>query len=103
RFRFAPPDFARNPSAPSLPGGALHGGALMTVLDTAACFAVTSVNGLDVSTVDMRTDFLRPAVDEEFVVEGRPLRVGRRLALADATVYSLDGRALATGRATTVW
>lgn len=103
RFRFVPPPHARNPGAPALPAGALHGGVMMTVLDEAGCFAVTTVNGIDVSTVDMRVDFLRPAVDDEFVLEGRPVRVGKRLATSDATLLALDGRTLAVARLTTTW
>ena len=103
RLRFRPPAHARNPGAPALPAGALHGGAIMTVLDEAGCLAVTTVNGIDVSTVDMRLDFVRPAVEEEFLVEARPVRVGKRLATSDATLSALDGRALAVARMTTTW
>ena len=43
-------------------GTPLHGGALATALDTAATFAVISSVGKDAATVDLRVDYLRPAL-----------------------------------------
>ena len=97
-FRFVPPAIARTGE-----GTPLHGGALAAVLDTAATFAVISSIGQDASTVDLRVDFLRPALDPELRVEGRTTRAGRRFAFADATVTAADGRLVASGRGTFTW
>ncbi len=98
RFRFKPPALVR-----TVDGGLVHGGALVTALDVAACFAVIAQTGHDCSTVDLRTDFLRPALDPAFDVAGTLRRAGRRLAWADATVQTLDGRLLASASGVFTW
>jgi uncharacterized protein (TIGR00369 family) len=97
-LRFRPPAWTRDRA-----GGAIHGGVLATALDTAACFAAIAAAGVDCSTVDLRCDFLRPALDDEFVVSGSPIRAGRRIAWADATILTSEGRVVATGRGTFIW
>jgi uncharacterized protein (TIGR00369 family) len=97
-LRFRPEAWARDPGS-----GAVHGGILATALDTAACFAAIAAAGVDCATLDLRCDFLRPAVDEEFLVRGTPLRAGNRIAWADAVVETLEGRVVAAGRGTFVW
>ncbi|TAN31801.1 PaaI family thioesterase [bacterium] len=98
RFLFRPPASVRSGEA-----GVVHGGALATALDTAACFAVIAAVGVDCATVDLRTDFLRPAAAPELVVTGTLLRAGRRFGWADASVTAPDGRVLATARGTFTW
>ena len=97
-LRFRPEAWVRDPAT-----GAVHGGILATALDTAACFAAIAAAGVDCSTLDLRCDYLRPALDEEFIVHGTPLRTGKRLAWADATISTLGGRVVAAGRGTFVW
>jgi uncharacterized protein (TIGR00369 family) len=98
RFRFNPPALVR-----TVEEGLVHGGALVTALDVAACFAAIAQTGHDCATVDLRTDFLRPALDAAFQVDGNLRRAGRRLAWADATVQTLDGRLLATATGVFTW
>jgi uncharacterized protein (TIGR00369 family) len=98
RFRFDPPALVRSGDA-----GLVHGGALITALDVAACFAAIAGVGHDCSTVDLRADFLRPAMDPGFYVEGELRRGGRRLAWADAALQTLEGRLLATARGVFTW
>ncbi|HKV46254.1 MAG TPA: PaaI family thioesterase [bacterium] len=98
RFRFSPPAMARSGE-----GGAVHGGAIMTALDVAACFAVISAVGQDCFTVDLRVDFLRPAAGASLVAAGTVLRVGRRLGWADAVLTGPEDKLLATGRGTFTW
>jgi uncharacterized protein (TIGR00369 family) len=98
RFRFAPPPAARLGAA--MP---LHGGAIATALDTAATFAVISSIGADATTVDIRIDFLRPGLDDEFSVEGWTIRAGKRFAFADASVAAADGRLVASARGLFAW
>jgi uncharacterized protein (TIGR00369 family) len=97
-LRFHPEAWTRDPAT-----GGVHGGILATALDTAACFAAIAAAGVDCATLDLRCDFLRPALDDEFLVRGTPLRAGRRIAWADATVETLEGRVVAAGRGTFVW
>lgn len=99
-LRFAPPPLVRTAGDPT---GGVHGGALATALDVAACFAAIAAVGRDCSTIDLRADFLRPARDPEFTVRGALLRAGRKFAWADSTIVTLDGRTIATGRGTFTW
>jgi len=98
RFSFRAPAMVRSGEA-----GVIHGGALATALDTAACFAVIAAVGVDCSTVDLRTDFLRPASAEELVVNGQLRRAGKRFASADAEVIAPDGKMVALARGTFTW
>jgi uncharacterized protein (TIGR00369 family) len=97
-FTFRPPKSVRSGDA-----GLIHGGALATALDTAACFAVIAAVGVDCSTIDLRTDYLRPSGAEELSVVGTCLRAGRRFAVADANVIAPDGKLVATARGTFTW
>jgi uncharacterized protein (TIGR00369 family) len=97
-FRFTPPALGRTGEA-----GLVHGGVLSTALDVAACFAAIAAVGHDCSTVDLRIDFLRPALDPGFEVEGELRRVGQRLAWADANLRAREGRPLAIARGLFTW
>jgi uncharacterized protein (TIGR00369 family) len=96
-LRLDPPDLAVGNDEPEY----LHGGALATCVDTAAWFAVVHEREGDWVMVDLRCDFLRMAAREPHRVEGRCLRAGRTLALADVRIAPWDRpeRAVAVGRA----
>lgn len=96
-LRFDPPELAVGSDDPEY----LHGGALATCVDTAAWFAVVNARAGDWVIVDMRCDFLRLATREPHRVEGRCLRAGRALAVADVQIAPWDRpeRAVAVGRA----
>lgn len=82
-------------------GQFLHGGVVATLLDAAATFALISATGTDWSTVDLRTDFLRPAPAGVLLVSGTAVQAGKRLGRASATVSDpASGRLLATGGGT---
>lgn len=97
-FRLNPPAAVQSGA-----GGIVHGGALMTALDVAACFAVMAVTGHDCSTVDLRADFVRPATGGELAVTGQVLKVGRRFGRADASITDGEGRMVALARGTFAW
>ncbi len=97
-FSLAPPAGVRDPRT-----GGVHGGVLATAIDTAAGFAATLASGYDIATVDLRIDYIRPALDPEFRVVGRPIRSGARFGWADATVSTLEDRAVALGRGIFTW
>lgn len=81
--------------------GALHGGALMSTLDYAMSQAArgtdTALRG--VSTVDMRTSFLR-AIEGDALVSARCIRRGRSLAFCEARAHDDGGAVVATASAT---
>lgn len=97
RFAFRPPALVRSD------GAGVHGGAIATALDTAACFAVIAAVGHDCGTLDLRTDFVRPVTGAELSVTGTVRRAGRRFAFADATVETLPGTLLASARGVFTW
>ena len=64
-------------------GGILHGGAVVSLLDTAAAFAVHTVIEPDgrTVTVDLTVHFLRPASAGRIEATARVLRRGRRVCI----------------------
>ena len=64
-------------------GGILHGGAVVSLLDTAAAFAVHTVIEPDARTVtvDLTVHFLRPASSGRIEAHARVLRRGRRVCI----------------------
>ena len=68
---------------------ALHGGVLSAVIDTCGGAAIWTriEKGDALSTVDLRVDYLRPGQPREFVVEGRVLRLGNRVGVAEMIAY----------------
>jgi uncharacterized protein (TIGR00369 family) len=93
----------RMPSRPEILGspstGALHGGVVASLIDTAASYAVLARTGRSLATVDMRVDYHRPAISPQYRVEGSIVRLGRTMATADARMYDDKGALLASGRA----
>jgi len=75
--------------------GAVHGGIVTAVLDTAMCAAIQSVLDADVglATVELRTSFVRPVTltTDVFRVEGTVVHSGSRLATAEARLVDRTG------------
>jgi uncharacterized protein (TIGR00369 family) len=80
--------------------GAVHGGIVTAVLDTAMCAAMQSVLDADVglATTDLRTTFVRPVTltTDVFRVEGTVVHAGSRLATAEARLVDRSGALYAT-------
>jgi len=78
------PEFIGNPVLP-----ALHGGVISALLDTAGGGAVWSqIEPNDrVSTVDLRVDYLRPGRPEPLVGQGRVVRQGNRVGVAELRAW----------------
>ena len=74
-------------------GGILHGGAVVSLLDTAAAFAVHTVIEPDdrTVTVDLTVHFLRPASAGRVEATARVLRRGKRVCIL--SVEARDERA----------
>jgi Uncharacterized protein, possibly involved in aromatic compounds catabolism len=57
-------------------GGMVHGGVIMTVIDTVLGTAVMTVNdGIDQYTAELKVHFLEPLINGPFTVEGRVIRL----------------------------
>lgn len=79
-------------AANSRPGGTVSGPSLMALADTAAWLSVLSRIGpvaLAVTT-SLHIDFLRRPALVDVVAEGRLLKLGRRLAVTDVALRSVD-------------
>ena len=85
-------------------GGIVHGGALASLLDTAAAFAVHTLleAGERTVTVDLTIHFLRPVVAGRVEARARVLREGRRIVIISAEATDQAGLLLATATTTYV-
>jgi uncharacterized protein (TIGR00369 family) len=82
----------------------VHGGAIASLIDTAAAVAAwsdaevpTNVRG---TTVNLTVTYLAPAEKEDLQAVARVLRRGRTLVYLDVEVSSASGRAIAKGLVT---
>src|SRR5262245_36204040 len=66
--------------------GAVCGQALMAAIDTVTAMAMATTERAPKSTVYQHTHFLRPAIDDDFIVEAKVLRFGKASAFAEARV-----------------
>jgi uncharacterized protein (TIGR00369 family) len=79
------PEFIGNPVT-----RALHGGVISALMDPCGGLAVWSQIGLEdlVATVDLRIDYLRPAVGEENLqAKGSVIRLGNRVGVVELRAY----------------
>ncbi|HEX2540240.1 MAG TPA: thioesterase family protein [Caldimonas sp.] len=90
----------------------LHGGVISATLDAMAGLAVMAAIGArhmdetpaerlrrfgKLGTIDLRIDYLRPAIGERFTLEAEVLRLGSRVASTRMGFRAADGKLLATG------
>jgi len=78
--------------------GVVHGGAVASLIDTAAAFAVLNQLELDerVTTTDLTIHYLRPLSSGRLTATARMVRSGRRLFVLSVEVRSDQARLLAT-------
>ncbi|HWC32744.1 MAG TPA: PaaI family thioesterase [Actinomycetota bacterium] len=90
---------ARLPWAPErcTAGGVLHGGALMTLADTAGavCAFLTLPPGATTSTIESKTNFFRTVRSGHVEAVTRPLHVGRTTIVVQSDLFDADGRRVA--------
>lgn len=92
----------------------LHGGVISAGLDAMAGLAVMAALGarhMDepvaqrlarfarIGTIDLRVDYLRPAIGERFELWAEVMRIGSRVASARMEFHAADGTLLSTGTA----
>lgn len=92
----------------------IHGGAISAALDSLGGLAVMAAIGarhMDESpmqrlqrfsklgTIDLRVDYLRPGIGDEFVLHAEVLRLGSRVASTRMEFRGADGKLLSTGAA----
>jgi len=89
------PEFERR-----LGTGQFHGGAIAAFIDVVGDFAVGMAVGGGVPTINLRIDYLRPAVGGVLTGTARVRRAGRTVALVDVDVYDEERALVAVGRGT---
>lgn len=77
-----------------------HGGVLAALVDLAADWALVKRTGRGVPTVDMRIDYHAAAMPGDLIAKGRVIKAGGTLSVAEAHVYDLEDKLLASGRGT---
>ena len=84
------------------PFGKVHGGAIASVVDAAAFWAVFPLveKGMGLTTVEMKLNYLAPAEKGKLVAQGRSIKMGRTLALGETYVRNGEGALVAHGTAT---
>jgi uncharacterized protein (TIGR00369 family) len=86
------------------PAGVVHGGWVLTVIDSAtACAALgTLPAGVRITTVETKVNFTRPITLEGGTVrvEGRVVSGGRQIIVCEARARTGDGRVVAHGTST---
>lgn len=96
------------------PTGRLHGGVIASALDATgglALMCAIAEKHRDESaaqvmarfgrfgTIDLRTDFLRPGIGQQFIATGRVTRLGGRIGSTQMTLENEAGTLIATGSA----
>ena len=89
------PEFERR-----LGTGQFHGGAIAAFIDVVGDFAIGMAVGGGVPTINVRIDYLRPAVGGVLTGTARVRRAGRTVALVDVDVYDEQRALIAVGRGT---
>ncbi|MGN6866852.1 MAG: PaaI family thioesterase [Solirubrobacteraceae bacterium] len=75
-------------------GGALHGGALMSLADNlgGVCAYLNLPAGAGTATISSSTNFLRGVREGTVTATARPLRVGRAVIVVQTELHDDDGR-----------
>lgn len=78
-----------------------HGGLLMTLADTAACFAVFTKSGVGahMTTTDMNIRFLAPCISDP-TARARIVKLGRTLCPTHIDLFDADGQYVAFAQVT---
>jgi len=85
------------------PFGLVHGGVFASIIDAAAFWAVFyDIEDQDAgaTTVDLKLNYLSPAVTGKLIAKGRQIKLGKTLGYAEAEVTDTDGKILAHGTST---
>ena len=83
-----------------LGGGQFHGGPIAAFIDTVGDYAIGMAVGGGVPTINLRIDYLRPAVGSVLTGTARVRRAGRTVAVVDVEVHDEQQALVAVGRGT---
>jgi uncharacterized protein (TIGR00369 family) len=77
-----------------------HGGPIAAFIDITGDFAIGMLVGGGVPTINLRTDYLRPAIGEALTAVARVRRTGKMTAVVDIEVVDDGKKLVALGRGT---
>ena len=77
-----------------------HGGPIAAFIDTIGDFAIGMMLGGGVPTMNIRIDYLKPAVGGHLTAVARVRRAGRTVAIVDIDVFNDQDALVAIGRGT---
>jgi uncharacterized protein (TIGR00369 family) len=86
--------------------GVLHGGALMSLADTAGAicaFLNLPPGALSTATIESKTNLVRAVTEGAVTARSRPVHVGRTLALIESTVHDEHDRLVAKTTQTQIY
>ena len=87
------------------PFGFVHGGVFASIIDAAAFWAIyygIEDHNTGVTTVDLKLNYLAPAVSGKLIAKGRQIKLGKTLGYAEAKVNDVSGKLLAHGTSTVI-
>jgi uncharacterized protein (TIGR00369 family) len=87
------------------PYGFVHGGVFASIIDAAAFWSVyfgIEDPSAGLTTVDLKLNYLAPAVSGKLFARGRQIKVGRTLGYAEAQVVDQTEKVLAHGSSTVI-
>jgi uncharacterized protein (TIGR00369 family) len=77
-----------------------HGGPIASFVDTVGDFAIGMLLGGGVPTINIRIDYLKPAVGDSLTAVARVRRTGRTVTVVDIDVMNEQDQLVAMGRGT---
>lgn len=80
--------------------GTIHGGMYMSILDTTMGMLCRSIGADDVATIQMATQFLKPAVQEEVRSSASVINRSRSTALVEGKLFNENDELIAHCTAT---
>lgn len=74
--------------------GFIHGGCLAAILDSVCGYAALSVMQAkaEVLTIELKSNFLAPALGERYVFRGTVVKPGRTIIVTEGKAYSVNGQ-----------
>jgi uncharacterized protein (TIGR00369 family) len=85
------------------PFGFVHGGVFSSIIDAATFWAIfyeIEDQNAAATSVDLKLNYLAPAVSGKLIAKGSRIKLGKTLGYAEATVTDENGKLLAHGTST---
>jgi len=81
------------------PLGAVHGGVYATLIDSAAYWAIYCEldENIGYTTLDLSVNYLSMCEKGKIIVEGKSIKIGRNICLAEAFIRDTDGKLIVHG------